>query len=146
MSPDDFPLIGPWSDDDALEGALLMPFDRQGRVYLQFRDHGAPRHPGKWGFFGGGIEAGEGPLDAVLREFEEEASVRIERSSPRPYLRRLSETGSRLYVFEADLDIAPQDLRIREGGGFGAFLRADLAQLDIIPFCRDALARRLGPF
>lgn len=45
------------------------------RILLQYRSADAPRYPLHWGFFGGGVEAGETHLQAVLREAEEELGL-----------------------------------------------------------------------
>ena len=55
--------------------ALLLPYKRdEGKilVYLQRRDKDAKRSPDWFGFFGGGIEEGESPEQALLREAKEE--------------------------------------------------------------------------
>jgi len=53
-----------------------MPFrqkeDGNVEVYLQKRDCDAPTRPGKYSFFGGGVEKDESPEEAMLRETREE--------------------------------------------------------------------------
>jgi 8-oxo-dGTP pyrophosphatase MutT (NUDIX family) len=49
-------------------------------VYLQLRDMDAKRLPNYFGFWGGGIETGEGPVKAMLREIMEELEY-----SPKKY-------------------------------------------------------------
>lgn len=52
--------------------ALLVPFNSKQEILLQDRrGHKLPA----WGFFGGGIEEGETPLEAVIRESKEELDI-----------------------------------------------------------------------
>jgi 8-oxo-dGTP diphosphatase len=61
-------------------GAYGVCRDTQGRVLLA-RNSDASEFPGRWTLPGGGVEHGEHPDDAVVREFTEETglSVRIDR-------------------------------------------------------------------
>ena len=52
--------------------ALIVLYDLHRRYLLQLRSNDAPRLPGYWGFFGGGINISESPLQAVCREALEE--------------------------------------------------------------------------
>lgn len=57
------------------EVATLVPYcliRKVPRFFLQKRDMGAPTYAGYFGFFGGSIEQGETPEDAVMRETQEE--------------------------------------------------------------------------
>ena len=62
-----------------INNALLLPYRPAshpdfGRVLVQDR---RGHRPPPWGFFGGGIETGEAPLQAVLRETWEELGLRL---------------------------------------------------------------------
>ena len=59
--------------------ALLVVDD--GRYLMQLRDE-KPMifFPGHWGLFGGGIEPGETPEEALFRELDEELALRPERA------------------------------------------------------------------
>ncbi len=54
--------------------------ERDGRVLIG-RRRVDQRHPLKWEFPGGKAEPGEGPLDCLRRELEEELGVVVERAS-----------------------------------------------------------------
>jgi 8-oxo-dGTP diphosphatase len=147
---DQFPLIGDdWSEEAIYRGALLIPVDRQGlipvdrqgRILLQLRDYGPDAvHPGKWGLFGGGVEGEESLTEAVVREFAEEVGVMVSPSSVRPFARGLSGPDKRrLFVFCAELDITPADIRLGEGAGFGFIEPRNVNALDLVPFARDVL-------
>ena len=58
-------LLSPYRPADHPDSGLMLVQDRRG--------HRSP----PWGFFGGGMEAGETPLQAVLRETWEELGVRL---------------------------------------------------------------------
>ena len=49
--------------------ALLLPLNSQNELFIQDR---RGHKPPDWGYFGGSIEAGETPLEAVIRETQEE--------------------------------------------------------------------------
>lgn len=55
--------------------SLLIPYTKKdGKLYvfLQKRTDDASKLPGYWAFFGGGLEIGERPEDALKREIKEE--------------------------------------------------------------------------
>lgn len=55
---------------------VILPVTERGEVLMQLRDL-KPNitAPGCWGFFGGGIDAGEAPEHAAIRELEEETGL-----------------------------------------------------------------------
>ncbi|WP_193613852.1 NUDIX domain-containing protein [Nocardioides lijunqiniae] len=57
--------------------ASVVLVDRQGRVLLQERDSRPRLDPDRWGYPGGGVEAGETYEQAAYRELEEETGVRL---------------------------------------------------------------------
>ncbi|MEK7201346.1 MAG: NUDIX domain-containing protein [Patescibacteria group bacterium] len=65
---------------DIRGAAALVPFYKKDDGYyffMQLRDEGAPTDPGRIGFFGGGIEGEETPLEAVTRETKEELAIDV---------------------------------------------------------------------
>lgn len=56
--------------------ALIVFYDKDNRILLQDRT-GKAKHGEEWGFFGGGIEQGETPEQAVVRETEEELGYKL---------------------------------------------------------------------
>lgn len=56
--------------DAAVAAGIL--YRQNGRVLLLKRSANAEAHPGDWGFPAGHLEAGEGPLEAAVRESREE--------------------------------------------------------------------------
>ncbi len=140
-SETDFETIGIWREQAPLTGALIIPVDASGRVLLQLRDYNTERYPGQWGFFGGKVEAGETLVDAAVREFAEEAGVVIDPATLTPAFRMSSpEVGSHLYIFDADLDIRPEDIRLGEGAGFAFVEAKDFERLDLAQITKTVLA------
>ena len=142
VTEEDFTPIGPWRDwMPDYRGAVILPVDPDGRVLLQLRDRNpAAIHPGEWGLFGGGVEAGESLLTAVRREFAEETGIEAPQSAFSPFARIVSPvTRRRLFIFEARMKIAPADLSLGEGAGFGFFEPSDFARLPLIGSVRIIL-------
>lgn len=52
-----------------IQKSLLLPVNSSGQLFIQ--DRRGFKEP-EWGFFGGGVEEGETPLQAVIRETNEE--------------------------------------------------------------------------
>jgi 8-oxo-dGTP pyrophosphatase MutT (NUDIX family) len=70
----------PPEDSDARRGAVLILFadldgDGRGELLLTERAHHMRSHPGQVSFPGGTIDPGETPLEAALREAEEEIGL-----------------------------------------------------------------------
>jgi 8-oxo-dGTP pyrophosphatase MutT (NUDIX family) len=76
-------------DDDAAFAVILS---RAPRVLL------VQKADGRWGLPGGGLRAGEAPLDAVLRELREETGLRAGWAQ---YVGAIPRNGSRAHVFAA---------------------------------------------
>jgi 8-oxo-dGTP pyrophosphatase MutT (NUDIX family) len=81
----------------------ILFYDELGRVLLHNRDD-APEH---WALLGGGIEAGEHPLDAIKREMREEIGLEISESgNPILFLKTINhilndEMQVELHLFES---------------------------------------------
>ena len=51
--------------------SLVILFDRNGKILLQDRKS-MSKHGEEWGYFGGKIDSGESPEEAIVREIKEE--------------------------------------------------------------------------
>jgi mutator protein MutT len=97
--------------------SLLLLFDEKKRILLQHRTDDAPRLAGYWAFFGGGIEKGETPEDAVKREIMEE--LEYELVNPNLVMVQDFETAGingKKYVFMEKYDYKKK-LVLKEGQG-----------------------------
>ena len=63
--------------EDMLVGAGVVVFDKEGKVLIMLRPQTVKWAPGKWALPGGHIEEGETPLEAAVREVEEESELKI---------------------------------------------------------------------
>jgi 8-oxo-dGTP diphosphatase len=92
--------------------------DGSRRYLLQLRDDiPTIAFPGKWGFFGGAVEEGESPDDAVTRELEEEISASAEMT----LVRRLDRNGYAYHIFAGTPRVELSRLVLREGWDLGLF-------------------------
>lgn len=57
--------------------ALILPYNNKGEILIQDRSNIRKKIRMNWGYFGGSIEKGETPIEAVIRETEEELGLRI---------------------------------------------------------------------
>lgn len=84
-------------------------------------------YPGYWAFFGGHIEAGETPEEAVVREVLEE--IDYEMKDPKFFMTSESDTAIR-YVFHEPLTVALSELTLKEGWDFDLVSVEELKQGD----------------
>ena len=82
IRPEDLSAFLPPDDADPRRGAVLMLFEdgeghdlHGGRLLLTERAHHMRSHPGQVSFPGGSIDPGETPVQAALREAEEETGL-----------------------------------------------------------------------
>lgn len=122
------------------EGAMAIIADRDGRVLLHLRDDNPSIwYPGHWAIFGGGVEPGEDPHDALHREIREE--LNIELHDPVPFCRVFDRDGSKqlvtVFVAIEDLDLAA--IKLGEGLDAQLFEESETNALQITPFLHHAL-------
>jgi 8-oxo-dGTP diphosphatase len=100
------------------EIAQVLLFDRDGRLLIYLRDN-KPEipFPDHWDFFGGHIEEGETPEQALVREVGEELGVRLESWQ---FFRRYECLSGDVYpnikhIFHARIDRLASELTLYEG-------------------------------
>jgi 8-oxo-dGTP diphosphatase len=101
--------------------SVIILYTSSGHILLQHRTDDAFRLPGYWAFFGGGIEEGENPTEALKREIREELSYEVQK--PKFLLAqkvRDGEDDNTKYVFVEQYH--DQLLQLGEGQAMGWFL------------------------
>ena len=111
--------------------SVFILYTSTGRLLLQHRSNDASRLPSYWAFFGGGIEQGESPTEALKREILEELSYQVQG----PYLLiaqkfRDEEDESTKYVFVERYQDQP--LQLGEGQAMGCFSPDETQGLQMI--------------
>ena len=91
---------------------------------LQLRDN-IPTilYPGVWALFGGHVELGESPHEAVIREIEEEIGFRL--TEPE-YIAPYSDQYAIRHVFAHPLTVPLSALNLQEGWDFGLASVSDI--------------------
>ena len=110
------------------------------KILLQHRSPDAVRNPNFWGCFGGGIEEGETPEQAIKREMLEELEYTLR--NPRHIDTETTERGNlkvTMYTFVEEYDGSP--LVLHEGQGYGWFTLDEALKLQITPERRALLEK-----
>ena len=111
--------------------SVLILYNSTGHILLQHRTNDAFRLPNFWAFFGGGIEQGESPKEALEREIREELSYQVQ--SPYFLLEqkiRDEEDENTKYVFVEQYQDQP--LQLGEGQAMGWFSPDETHELKMI--------------
>ena len=120
--------------------SLLILFTSTGTILLQHRTHDAYRFPNHWAFFGGGIEAGETPVEALEREALEELSYEVQ--NPSFLMAQKVKDGNEevtKYVFVERYQDQP--LHLGEGQAMGWFCPNETHELKMIDHDRAIVER-----
>ena len=116
--------------------SLFILYTSSGHILLQHRTDDAFRLPGYWAFFGGGIEQGENPTEALRREIREELSYEVQ--GPKFFLAqkvRDEENDITKYVFVEQYQDQP--LQLGEGQAMGWFSPVPVDRFFPPSFCID---------
>ena len=99
------------------------------------RGMSAPWMPGKWNLAGGGIDAGENPQQAAIRECEEEAGITPVNVK---FHKKISDPGFTLYLFVGE---TTQEPHINyESSEFTWVAKEDLKHYDFVPYIQQEIA------
>jgi 8-oxo-dGTP pyrophosphatase MutT (NUDIX family) len=123
--------------------ALLIAVGSDNKILLQHKSKDAPNNPDTWCLFGGGVEDGETPEQAIKREIFEELQVEIIPS----FFKTTTQTGEieRNY-FSTTLQADSTALRNqqREGDNLGYFSLDEMGLLKINEAHYQAIRDFLG--
>ena len=111
--------------------SVFILYTSSGHILLQHRTDDAIRLPGYWAFFGGGIEKGETPTEALKREIREELFYQVQ--NPKFLLAqkvRDGENDNTKYVFVEQYQDQP--LQLGEGQAMGWFSPDETQGLQMI--------------
>jgi 8-oxo-dGTP pyrophosphatase MutT (NUDIX family) len=132
--------------------AAVLVAEADGRYLLQLRDEKPGLHLcGHWGLFGGGLESGESPADAMRRELQEELSFDARRIEP--LVVSIHAIWPEAPVFRLHFFIVPFSTKEhaamiqREGAGQGLFTAAESCCLERVSpwdLCAILLHARRG--
>jgi len=120
--------------------ALIVLYDRERRLLLQHRTENAPVLPGYWAFFGGGIQEGETPEDAVRREAVEELNYKLK--APLFFIRQYFKTDTNegyMYVYIEAFNEDKSFLTLQEGQGWGWYNESETDSLKMINHDREVI-------
>jgi hypothetical protein len=118
------------------EYAVFVPYRRKKsgeyEFFLQKRDAYAPTHANQFAFWGGGIEAGELPHEAVDREEQEELCVL---TLGKIHVACLRVPGKIIHVFMAPVPQGYEDTVTVCEGEYGKFMTLfdALTNVDMVP-------------
>ena len=114
----------------------LLIENNEGKVLLQLRDNipDIP-WPGTWGTFGGQVEEGETPREAIKREILEELTYEI----PDPeYFGNFPFDGYDIYMYRLVIpDLALDDVTVAEGQRAQFMSLADVLGAECAANCRE---------
>jgi len=120
--------------------ALIVLYDRERRLLLQHRTENAPVLPGYWAFFGGGIQEGETPEDAVRREAVEELNYKLK--APLFFIKQYFKTDTNegyMYVYIEAFNEDKSFLTLQEGQGWGWYNESETDSLKMINHDREVI-------
>lgn len=117
-----------------LQLSIIIFRDAEGKILLQFRDSAAPTTPLGWSFFGGVAIENESPVEAVIRETEEELEIKLKAEDVNLLVERQwrsKETGEEkmIYLYECVFPIGWEDIVIKEGAGAAFLSKQEVASL-----------------
>lgn len=121
--------------------SIILLYDQQKKILMQHRTKDAPRFPDHWGFFGGSIEKGENPKEAILREVLEELNYIIK--NPKQVMVTIykdKECKGKRHIFAEQYRMG-EKLELQEGQGMAWFTLEEARKLKVSPHNTVVLGR-----
>ncbi len=119
------------------EAATIILVNHQNQVLLNLRDNKPDiLYPNYWSIIGGGLDTGETPIQAIIREVREEINYKIR--SP-VFLTRRIDTNQIIYFFVENITASLDELELNEGVDLQFFNKEELSELKITPFIKSVL-------
>jgi 8-oxo-dGTP diphosphatase len=113
--------------------AQILLFDGEGKLLIYLRDD-KPEipFPNRWDFFGGHVEAGETPEQALVRELEEELGVALQRwKFFRRYECLVGDAYPNLkFIYYGAIDLPAAALTLHEGQRLAGIAAAERGQFE----------------
>jgi 8-oxo-dGTP diphosphatase len=124
------------SDVIRVQGVNAIPVNAEGKILLQQRDDRSDlSYPGYWTTFGGKVEDGESPDEAIRRELLEEIELELPMKLWRVNDYPMERDGQKMvvesYTYIGRIDRAASEITLNEGQALGYFGLEDLDRLKI---------------
>jgi 8-oxo-dGTP diphosphatase len=117
------------------QGASAIPLNPEGKILLQQRDDRPKYYPNCWTTFGGAVEAGETPDEAMRRELLEEIELELPMTLWKMQETLVEREGQQIawenYIYVGRIDRAASEIKLNEGQALGYFGLDDLDKLQI---------------
>lgn len=122
----------------------VIMFNPSGEVLLQQRDEKPGlAFPGCWTLFGGRVEPGETPDEAMRRELVEELELEVGRDLLLTHWRMYDQPWKDViveqHVYTAPIDRAVESMVLNEGQAMGYFTPAQIEDIPVAFFFREVL-------
>jgi len=123
-------------------GVSAILVNEHGQLLLQQRDDNpAIRYPGHWSLFGGTVEDGESPAEAIVREVQEEIDFEMKTFG---LFREFVQNNKHEFAFTGELTASLDELTLAEGQDMKLFHPAQLPELLIRPDDKQTLEGYFG--
>lgn len=120
--------------------SVIIFYNTQGKILLQGRSGEVSKSGEEWGFFGGSIDEGETPEQAIIREVKEELNYDLEEFTKigeydNQYFNQKQKNHGKIYrmIFVSPLNDRIIDSKVIEGDESKLFTTKDAKELKLIP-------------
>ena len=128
--------------------AAVILETKDGKFVLYLRDNKSNiPFPNYWDLFGGHVEEGESPQEALRREVKEELGIELGKFSlfKKYVVMRGDAYPNEKYIYQSILDIPYEELRLGdEGEKLGLFSKEEIPSLKLANILKDILLEYLA--